>query len=64
MPPPPRTLPFEKLNGGQVILRVIIVLIVAWLVAVIVKQVLHETACMMPDSPLCTDRANRSSSAP
>ena len=57
LPPPPRSLPFEKLNGAQIILRVIVVVIVAWLIAMFTSRALHDTACMIPDSPLCSTNA-------
>ena len=55
LPPPPRSLPFEKLNGAQIIMRVIVVVIVAWLIAMFAKEALHTSACQIPDSRLCID---------
>ena len=55
LPPPPKALPFSNLNGGQIILRVIIVLAVAYIVAVLGGKLIHDAACAVPGSPTCPD---------
>lgn len=50
LPPPPENLPFASMNGGQIILRVIIVLGIAYLVATFGGRILHDSACGAPEA--------------
>ena len=53
MPPPPRALPFDNLNSGQIMLRAIILVMVLFILVVIGRRALQEAACASPMSPFC-----------